>query len=87
VARQEGIVCAVPKGFTIEVQTLLAREKSHPLVKWWGGGCVTTRLFPCESPHASHGAPALENGMSFLGRVYAASVPHHNQVLQLYLGS
>jgi hypothetical protein len=36
----------VPKlqGFNIEVQTLLPREKSRPLVKGWGVGCVATTI-------------------------------------------
>ncbi len=72
-------------GFSIKVQTLLPREKSRPLVKGWGVGCLTTTI-PRKSPYACHGEPALENGMSFPGQACAASVPHHNQVLRLDLG-
>jgi hypothetical protein len=34
---------------------------------------------PHKSPHACHGEPTLENGMSFLGQACAASVPHHTK--------
>ncbi len=64
---------------------LAPQGESCPLVKGWGVGCLTMTI-PRKSPHACHGEPTLVNGMRFPGQACAASVPHHNQVLQLDLG-
>ncbi len=73
-------------GFSIKVQTLLPREKSPQLVNEWGVGLLNYMTILHKSPHVGHGAACLGNGMLFPGQVYAASVPHHNQVFQLDLG-
>ncbi len=45
-------------------------------------------FFPAISPHATIvGPPALETEYHSRGRRVLASVPHHNQVLRLDLGS
>ena len=55
----------------IEVQTLLPREKSRPLVKGWGVGCLETTTIPLHY-RLMHAIvqPALEND-AFPGGVSA----------------
>jgi hypothetical protein len=84
--RIDGLYGGKTAGFTIKVQTLPPREKSCPLVKGWEVGCLLQLFSPCESPHAHHGAACSKCGIPVLGRGTLASVPHHNQVLQLDLG-
>ncbi len=47
---------------------------------------LTTTIFPRKSSHVHHGAACSKSGMAVLGRRTLASVPHHNQFLQLDLG-
>jgi hypothetical protein len=77
-------VCVVPKlrGLVSRCKTLLPREKSCPLVKGWGVGCLqTTYFYPRKSPHATTMVtPVLNTECRVWGRRARASVPHHNQV-------
>ena len=81
----------VPKlqGLVSRCKTLLPGEKSRPLVKGWGVGCFTTRLLSPQFTSCCHGAASFGNGMPYSGGSWRAqsSVPHHNQVLRLDLGS
>ena len=65
------ILCGVKTaGLISKCKTLLPREKSRPLVKGWGVGCLKTKTIPLPSCMPWCMQPALE-------KAYAASVPHH----------
>jgi hypothetical protein len=86
VTKTEVIVCVVPT-----LQGLLSKCKpcfpGRKVTHWLKGGewDAYYNYFFHESPHAHHGAAYSRNGMPVLGRHTLASVPNHNQVLQLDL--
>ncbi len=85
--KKEVIVCVVPKlkGLLSKCRPCSpGRNVSH----WLKGGewDAYYDYFPRKSPHAHHGAACSKSGMAVLGRCTLASVPRHNQFLQLDLG-
>ena len=62
----------------IEVQTLLPREKSRPLVKGWGVGCLkTTTILRCTIASCMPWCSLPWKRNEFPRQACAASVPHH----------
>jgi hypothetical protein len=75
-------------GFISKCKTLLPREKSRPLVKGWGVGCLKTMtILRCTIASCMPWCSLPWKRNEFPRQACTASVPHHNQVLRLDLGS